>query len=177
MDIDIIDSINPIVKEKWSKRIEYVKEKKKEVELVEPHYSMCFSYVKDLMETHPELVGNCSVFINWPEPSNSEYDIESIKLLKPRHILTICETTGSAGGRKFLEWLDINGVKTDERCYPDDKAEYETVYGKYKVVSCVQKGVYESTPFFGSDFFRYTIAWLTLQDEEVTLSPDFFEEK
>jgi len=76
------------------------------------------------------------VFINWAFPDDSTYDIESILLLKPKHILTVCDTTGAAGGTKFLAWLRMNGVLTDARWEPSARDSVPLKeYGKYNVIA------------------------------------------
>ncbi len=79
-----------------------------EVILLQPH----FSYVDELIENNPSIVGNCLLFLNWCDPNDSEYDYEAIIKLKPIAIMSIYETfeygPGAAGGEKFFLWTEEN---------------------------------------------------------------------
>lgn len=70
-----------------------------------------YSYITEIPE---EYINNCIVFINWSFPSeNGEYDIESIKLLKPKSIITIVETGVYRGaGSLKLHYFLSKYVKT-----------------------------------------------------------------
>jgi hypothetical protein len=65
--------------------------------------------VKLLIKFKPELINNCILFLNWPAPNNSFYDIEAIELLKPKGILLIYESLGGAGGSKLQKWIQQIG--------------------------------------------------------------------
>ncbi|VBB18124.1 hypothetical protein YASMINEVIRUS_587 [Yasminevirus sp. GU-2018] len=69
-----------------------------------------FPHVKDLIDSKPDIVGSCVLFLNWCCPNESEYDFEAIQLLKPVGVMTICERfnggAGAAGGAKFHKWLE-----------------------------------------------------------------------
>jgi hypothetical protein len=70
---------------------------------IKPHYSL----VDDLIKSQPQLVSNCVLFLNWPAPLKSTYDIESIEKLKPLGIVIVYETLiKAAGGNRLHEWLD-----------------------------------------------------------------------
>lgn len=66
-----------------------------------------------MITAKPEVVGNSIVFVNWSHPLN-DYDIESIELLKPKHVITIVDTGyfRGAGSPKFHYWLNKSGIKT-----------------------------------------------------------------
>jgi hypothetical protein len=51
-------------------------------------------------------------FINWPSPNSSDYDIETIRILKPDFVVTVVEVTGASGGKCFLSWLNKCGINT-----------------------------------------------------------------
>lgn len=70
-----------------------------------------YSYITEIPD---EYINNCIVFINWSFPSeNGEYDIESIKLLKPKSIITIVETGVYRGaGSLKLHYFLSKYVKT-----------------------------------------------------------------
>jgi hypothetical protein len=131
----------------------------------EPWGEMCYDYVKTLVEAHPELVGNCIVFINWSLPNDSIYDIESIGLLKPKHVVTVCETTGSAGGAAFLKWLNMCGVHTDSRYhYYESEDDDLAQYGLYNVVATTSVSMRDK--LFGG--FDYTLVWLSSDKLDIT---------
>jgi hypothetical protein len=100
-----------------------------------PHYS----YVTDLIERNPKIVGNCVLILNWCEPNSSTYDYEAIQLLIPQQILWIGESLGGAGGEKFLEFYE----ETKE-----GKGDYRLIDEYIKEDDCF--GIY----------VRYTIATL-----------------
>jgi SAM-dependent methyltransferase len=65
-----------------------------------------YSSVKDLINEHPDIIGKVNLFINWPSPEKSgRFDLETIKLLKPRLCLCVIDTTGGAGSDLFLNYL------------------------------------------------------------------------
>jgi hypothetical protein len=69
-----------------------------------------FSYVDDLINSNPSIVGNCLLFLNWCCPNDSEYDYEAIIKLKPKAIMSIYEMfeggSGAAGGHNFFLWTE-----------------------------------------------------------------------
>jgi hypothetical protein len=68
-----------------------------------------YANTQDLYKNSPHVVGNCFLILNWCDPAYSEYDYESIMLLKPKIILWIGEIhMGCAGGFKFHDWLKTN---------------------------------------------------------------------
>jgi hypothetical protein len=54
------------------------------------------------MKIRPNLVRNCVLMLNWPEPNNHSWDIESIQLLQPTAVILVVDcvwnTLGCAGG-------------------------------------------------------------------------------
>lgn len=94
--------------------------------------------VAKLLGQKPELVGNCLLLLNWCEPMIPEsgpYDLEAIKLLKPRVFVTVIERIGAAGSFAFLAFLTNScGLFCTEPREP----------GKllYKVVDCYTKEVH-----------------------------------
>jgi len=76
--------------------------------IMEPNYS----YLDDLINNNPNIIGRCLLFLNWCDPNNSEYDYEAIIKLKPIAICSIYEeyksSYGAAGGEKFYNWTKTN---------------------------------------------------------------------
>lgn len=62
-----------------------------------------FPLLKDLIQAHPEVVGNCGLLIMYPSPWDS-YDAEAIRTLKPKIIVMSWEIGGTSGSEEFLEW-------------------------------------------------------------------------
>ena len=61
------------------------------------------------MEKRPTVIGNCALFIVWPDPETfktGNYDIEAIYKLKPRALLTVYEAAcGISGSYSFVKFL------------------------------------------------------------------------
>ncbi len=76
--------------------------------IMEPNYS----YLDELINTNPNIIGNCLLFLNWCYPNESEYDYEAIIKLQPIAICSIYEefnsSNGAAGGEKFFQWTQTN---------------------------------------------------------------------
>jgi hypothetical protein len=70
---------------------------------ITPH----FPRVSDLIESRPDLVGDCTLLLNWCPPNTSEFDYAAIIALKPLGFLAIFESflgeNGAAGGHSFFE--------------------------------------------------------------------------
>jgi hypothetical protein len=86
--------------------------------VMEPNYS----YVDDLINTNPNIIGNCLLFLNWCDPNDSEYDYEAIIKLQPIAICSVYEEyesyNGAAGGEKFFNWtLSNNDYQIIEQHY------------------------------------------------------------
>ena len=127
------------------------------------------STVPELISTNQTIIGNNVVLINWSLPNASTYDIESISLLKPQHVICIYDATGSGGGTELQRWLNYCGIDTT------DKAKNDTSkYTKYHVVSSTV--IYQPDSMCGT--FEYTITWLSLNKLEIEHNiPQIFGEK
>lgn len=69
---------------------------------IDPHFSHC----TDLVVSLPDIVGNCNLMLNWPEgDEKGRYDVESIVLLQPLHILLVIDSTGGGGSDLFYEFV------------------------------------------------------------------------
>jgi hypothetical protein len=64
------------------------------------------SYTSELLKTNPELAkgDSCLLLLNWCDYGQDDYDLEAIRLLKPRAIFAIIDSTGSAGSFLFHEF-------------------------------------------------------------------------
>lgn len=67
------------------------------------------SYTQELVETNPELAKGdaCLLLLNWCDYGHNDYDLEAIRLLKPRAIFAIIDNTGSAGSYQFHEFFKL----------------------------------------------------------------------
>lgn len=76
---------------------------------IQPHFPLVSDLIleKTRSQKRPELVGDCTVLLNWCEPNCSVYDYEAIVALKPLAFLTIFEEfmgeRGAAGGDAFFK--------------------------------------------------------------------------
>jgi hypothetical protein len=72
---------------------------------IPPHFPL----VSDLIANRPELVGDCTLLLNWCPPNTSEFDYDAILALKPLGFLAIFESfhgnNGAAGGHSFFEFV------------------------------------------------------------------------
>jgi len=85
----------------------------------EPNYS----YVDDIVKIIPFNLIDNMIILNWATPNNSTYDYDAMIKLQPKIILWIGDSTGIAGGKKFLEFLEET---------QDNKTNY-TIIKKYVV--------------------------------------------
>ena len=81
----------------------------------EPSYAGKVDYkiVDELIQKRPGVVGNCSLFIIWPEIEyfgDGHYDLGAIRKLRPHAVLTVYETTGGSGSDNFCRFLDTDGL-------------------------------------------------------------------
>lgn len=60
--------------------------------------------VDECIKSNMQIVGNCSLMINWAQPE-LDYDFEAITKLNPMYILWIGELRGASSGIKFRDWL------------------------------------------------------------------------
>ena len=91
--------------------------------LDEPFLAPLFPTVEALVKTHPDLVGNCIVFLNWCYPNESDYDFWAIQHLAPLAFWVNFEKysldykngkpSGSAGGRRFHRFLQETEEKKE----------------------------------------------------------------
>lgn len=71
-----------------------------------------YAYTKDLIRQRPELtIGRaCLVYLNWCNPGDDDYDLEAIRLLKPRAFVTVIDTNECAGSKQFHTFLKDTNV-------------------------------------------------------------------
>jgi hypothetical protein len=75
-----------------------------------------YPHVDTLIEHNSEIIGNCSLLLNWIYPSETPYDVEAIDKLKPIFIYSIFEGLGGAGSTEFhRDWLRYTPEYT--QCY------------------------------------------------------------
>lgn len=64
-----------------------------------------FASVADLLKARPEDKGACVLFLGWPFPNESCYDIEAVQLLEPTSVVSVMSMDGAAGGTELLSWM------------------------------------------------------------------------
>jgi hypothetical protein len=106
-----------------------------------------FPYVSDLIQQHPELVGNCTLLLGWADPSE-DYDFEAIQLLKPMSIISIAENEGGAGGQLFHDWCFKNNYDDKEPEYTYIGCKTKFKYGMIRDLNLTLEGwLHSSIPF------------------------------
>lgn len=89
-----------------------------------------YSYVDELIQNEPYIIGNCILLLNWCEPKLT-YDYEAVLKCKPVAIFTIIERykfeAGAAGGKQFHQFLENCGMDEDH----SSKTEYDIVHQVY----------------------------------------------
>jgi hypothetical protein len=82
-----------------------------------------YNNVHELINSEPDMVENCIVFLNWPTPSQEiGYDIDSVLKLKPKCIILAVELghTRGAGSIYLHEFLSHNNIST--------QGKYHSIY-------------------------------------------------
>jgi hypothetical protein len=64
-----------------------------------------YSFVANLVEHEPDIVGNCCLILHWPQHNGVPYDIEAVRDLRPQAIFVYYEAIGAAGSIAFHYWL------------------------------------------------------------------------
>ena len=69
-----------------------------------------YEFARDVVNAHPELIGNCTLLLNWCFPDMT-YDLEAVKLLKPLSVIARGGDFGSSAGNspQLYEYLDNRG--------------------------------------------------------------------
>jgi len=137
-----------------------LEEKSKSVEniiLVDPNPSQFsgieghtdFSTAQEYVANTSEDPDNCVMLINWPYPDgekNTGWDLQAIKDVNPKYIITIVDSTGGAGSNQFLVYLEKCGLSLEiwGHCNsPEDDAiiaNHTVVHSLRKVL--VNRGVF-----------------------------------
>jgi len=76
--------------------------------LIQPHAANA----AELVEKHPELVGNCAMAIIRPQPPRPGfqcYDLDGWQLLRPKVVLVLYCADGGDGSPELHSWLHRNG--------------------------------------------------------------------
>lgn len=72
------------------------------------HMAPAAATVPELLETRPELKGECLALFNWTYPSKS-YDFEALIALRPQMFLSVYEPPGAAHSSSFHRFLGSMG--------------------------------------------------------------------
>jgi len=87
---------------------------------INTRYEANYRTVDELIRERPEVIGNCVLLINWPEPQNgtvNNYDIDAVDDLRPKAVLAVYETMGSSGSLDFVAALHNNSFKLSPEEY------------------------------------------------------------
>lgn len=101
-----------------------------------------YKTVEDLIDKESELVEKNILFINWPYPNISTYDLDSIYLLKPKFIIIVYDCTGGAGSLYLHKWFSFleQDIPFYEFHISETKIEFDEKYDKkISYLSDVQK--------------------------------------
>lgn len=99
-----------------------------------------YSYVEELVREKPELIGNSNLMLISPPPGDEiTYDIEAIRLLKPKCILIVGEFTGTCSSSQFWGWYEKNVDPDCERGMYGVIADFEDDLEDYGRVYCLEK--------------------------------------
>ncbi len=86
-----------------------------------------FITVDDLVANREDVIGNCVLFLGWPDcvkstkeyyTEDSYYDIDAVIMLKPISIIMIYETLGASGGSDMHHWLKT--IDVEAQAYNDN---------------------------------------------------------
>jgi len=84
-------------------------------------YKMDVSYVNELINKHPNLVGNCTLVLIKPQPEDDgaistppSYDVEAIKALKPKDIIFYGDIGGSDGSTALHKWFHSQNLPSSK---------------------------------------------------------------
>jgi hypothetical protein len=67
---------------------------------------------QEIVETHPELIGECAMMLIRPQPPSPGrvcYDMDAWRLLKPKVVLVLYCADGGDGSPELHSWLNMNG--------------------------------------------------------------------
>lgn len=110
-------------------------------------FSTAQEYVK--LTDNPD---NCVMLLNWPYPNgekNNGWDLQAIKDVNPKYIITIVDSTGGAGSIPYLVYLEKCGLPVEIWAYygsPEDDA----IVANHTVVHSLRK-VLVNTGIFGNN--------------------------
>jgi len=104
--------------EKFEKEIGQILEKP--IIGIDPHEKYFPTHKCKIEDLEPEFIEKyqgCFLILIWPLPNNGYdfcYDINAIKILKPRHIFTFFDYTGSSGSLLFIKYIEAQtGFKSE----------------------------------------------------------------
>jgi hypothetical protein len=118
-----------------------------------------YKYTEDLIREKKFLVGKCGLLLCWPSPKGigeKNWDIEAIKLLEPRVIVLIYETSGGSGGPNLNLWIrsmhpDVDNLKSPLTKMIDSMVKKEEKMSP----EYVPKHIYSLHSYFGVKAVRY----------------------
>lgn len=89
-----------------------------------------YNYVDDLIKERPDIIGNCSLFLNWTWPEEN-YDMDAFDKLNPHSMTSIYGPNRAAGGPIFVDKFDMDDdVRYNVRIYVKFPTLYSCSYWK-----------------------------------------------
>lgn len=88
--------------------------------LDKPFLDVQYKDVNELLQANPEIKNDCLLFLNWPPPNKSRFDLEAIEVLCPLAVFATTELyhgNGGAGGKEFYNWRadDVYNIIAEAR--------------------------------------------------------------
>ena len=125
------------------------------------------SYTTELITTNPEIAtgGECILFLNWCNYGDDDYDLEAVRLLKPRAIFAIVDTDEHAGSRQFHRFLKTTDQYRVKKLYSVVNSRKEKYACAHQTI-CMQWLVLSSTDRCHSEPQKETIQCRQVHDDQ-----------
>ncbi len=95
------------------------------------------SSIEDYLQTDGKR--DVILFINWPEPNESYYDIDAICRLRPDYLVIIMDPSGISGGAHLQIFLEKCGLAGCTPVGPDGTLDFSAVHGQYRIIKTIQR--------------------------------------
>jgi hypothetical protein len=76
------------------------------------------SYTSELILSNPEIAigDHCLLLLHWCDYGTNDYDLEAVRLLRPKAIFVVFDTTGSAASAQFHAFLAQPDKEYSDKC-------------------------------------------------------------
>lgn len=119
--------------------------------------------VEDLIKTEPRLINNCVLFLGWPSPNNSTYDVDAINSLRPLRVVALYEKEEGAGGEFFHNW--VRNMRMKKRLQTNPNMCYyladDIVKDEYVLSQEFSKDVTADVPWYKKDIIGHSTSVLS----------------